>query len=424
MIPETTSSFTRRRFLATGAAAVSLAPFIRLNARDGSPNDEVLMGFIGVGGQGRSNMTNFLNIEGVRVVAVCDTDAGQANHARDIVNGHYDNQDCKVYRTYDELLAHSGLDAVGIATPDHSHAQIGIAAANAGIDIYGEKPFAWGLAEGRQLVEALKKNQRVWQTGSWQRSTEHFRRFKALIDNNTLGKLSRLECGTPAGVQQGGVPENWQELIGKAPDHLDWNGWCHPVKDFEYHPMLHPWNWRWNHTFGGGNLMDWVGHHVDCALWALGLDDTGPVLVEGSGDAIDHPFFDAYERYSYKGTFADGRTLEVVNEHFGCRFTGENGWIMVNRGTLEASDREMLRNVPEDFETRPPSHYQNFIDCVRSRELTVAHAEAGHRSGSFGQLALVAIDSGKPVKWDPEAEKVIDDSELANHPRLGSRVTG
>ena len=174
----------RRNFLAAGISALGLAPMAYLRALETSPNDEIAIGIIGCGGMGVGNMGSFLNISGVRVVAVCDVDSNKANAAKTKVDGRYKNTDCKVFSRHEDLLALPGLDAVVIATPDHWHARIGIDAANAGKDIYGEKPFTWGLAEGRALVDAVTKNKRVWQTGCWQRSTEVFRRFKALIDNN------------------------------------------------------------------------------------------------------------------------------------------------------------------------------------------------------------------------------------------------
>lgn len=414
----------RRQFLAASAAALGLAPMALLRAQSGSPNEEIAIGIIGCGGMGTNNMTNFLNIPGVRVVAVCDVDSEKMAAAKAKTDTHYKNSDCKTYAHYTDLLQHPGLDAVSLATPDHWHAKIGIDAANAGLDIYGEKPFTWGLAEGRMLVDAVTKNKRVWQTGSWQRSGGEFRRFHALIRNNTLGKITRFECGTPSGatIRTHAPEEKWPEMIGKPPAHLDWAGWRGPAKDLAYHPMIHPWNWRWLHATGGGNLLDWVGHHVDIALWTLGLEDTGPVKVQGSGEKVKHPYFDCYMNYAYNGTFADGRVLEVRSDFGGTKFTGENGWIHVNRGKLEASDREMLRNLPADFNTKPPSHWLNFINCVRSRELPVSHAEASHRSASFGQLALVALDTQQTLEWDPIKEKVIGNAAQAAHPRLGARV--
>jgi predicted dehydrogenase len=422
----TQSSMPRRRFLASGAAALGLAPLAYLRGQQGSPNEEIAMGVIGCGGQGTGNMGNFLGIQGVRVVAVCDVDSNNMNQAKAKVDGHYKNADCKTYAHYGDLLKHPGLDAICLGTPDHMHASVGIAAANAGMDIYGEKPFTWGLAEGRMLIDAITKNKRVWQTGSWQRSTGEFRRFHALIQNNTLGKLIRLECGTPSGmsIQQHVPADRVAALIGKPPAHLDWAGWCGPVKDFPYNPLLHPWNWRWHTTFGGGQLLDWVGHHVDIALWALGLDATGPVKVEGSGELGNHNFFNSYVKYGYQGTFADGRVLEVRSDLGGTKFSGEKGWLHVDRGRLNASNPELLRNLPADFDTKPPNHWQNFIDCVRSRKLPASHAEGAHRAASFGQLAIVAMDTKQAVNWDPKAEKVLDNAGQAAHPRLGARIQG
>jgi predicted dehydrogenase len=420
------SSIPRRRFLATGAAALGLAPLAYLRGQQGSPNDEIAMGVVGCGGQGTGNMSNFLGIQGVRVVAVCDVDCNNMSQAKAKVDGHYKNTDCKTYAHYTDLLKHPGLDVICLGTPDHMHASVGIAAANAGMDVYGEKPFTWGLAEGRMLIDALTKNKRVWQTGSWQRSGGEFRRFHALIQNNALGKLTRLECGTPAGmsIQKQLPADQVAAMIGKPPATLDWAGWCGPVKDFSYNPLLHPVDWRWHHTFGGGQLLDWVGHHVDIALWALGLDHTGPIKMEGTGKLGDHSFFNSYVEYSYQGTFADGKVVEVRSDFGGTKFTGENGWIHVDRGRLDTSDKELLRKLPADFDTKPPNHWQNFIDCVRSRKVPASHAEGAHRAASFGQLAIVAMDTKQALKWDPQAEKVLDNPEQAKHPRLGARIQG
>ena len=417
------TTIPRRRFLAATLAA-GVAPQFLVRAQDGPANDHIAMGLIGCGGMGVGNMRNFLGIEGVRVVAVCDPDRRAAAAAKKVVDKHYGNADCKSFARHTDLLGVPSLDAVIIATPDHCHAAIGIDAATAGMDIYGEKPFTWGLAEGRKLADAVKGHKRVWQTGSWQRSSGEFRRFKALIENDTLGKLTRFECGTPAGmtIRHRISQDRAEELAASPPSRLDWDIWCGPVKDFPYTPMLHPWDWRWHETFGGGQLLDWVGHHVDIALWSLGLDHTGPVKIEGSGRKGDHFFFNSYVEYTYQGTFADGRVIEVRSNFGGTRFTGENGWIHVDRGKLEASDRELLRNLPEGFNPKPPSHWQDFVNCVRDRKTPVSHAEGAHRAASFGQLALVAMDTKQPVHWNPATETVIDNSEQAAHPRLGSRL--
>lgn len=417
--------FPRRRFLAAGVAALGIAPMAFLRAQSESANEEITVGLVGCGGQGMGVMNNFLYIKGVRVVAVCDVDAQAMARAKAKVDGFYKNQDCKTFARYQELVQHPGLDAIIIGTPDHVHACIGITAANAGKHIYGEKPFTWGLREGRLLNDAITKNKVVWQTGSMQRSGGEFRRFRAVIQNGTLGKITRVECGSPGGMSiQQHVPEDkWPEMIGKPPAHLDWAGYCGPVKDFPYHPMIHPWNWRWHSSFGGGQLLDWVGHHVDIALWTLKLDRTGPVKVEATGELGNHKFFNTYVKYAYQGTFADGRVIEVRSGFGGTKITGENGWIHVDRGRLEASDREMLRNVPAGYQEKNPNHAQDFVNCVREKRFdTASDPEGSHRSASFGMLAIVAMDSKQTVHWDPTSEKVKDNAEQAAHPRLGSRI--
>ena len=421
------SSLHRRRFLATGSAAALFGPSLLLRAQDSSPNDRIAVGVIGCGGQGIGNMGGFLNERDVQVVAVADVDQGARDRAKARVDEKYGNQDCKAFADYRKLLEHPGLDVVSTATPDHWHARIAGDAATAGMDIYGEKPFTWGNKEGRAVINALTKHKRVWQTGSWQRSNNEFRRFRALIRNGVLGKVQRVECGTPSGMSlQQHVPEDKVAgLMGKPPAGLDWKMWCGPAGQVEFHPLLHPWNWRWHTRFGGGQLHDWVGHHVDIALWTLGLEETGPVKVEGSGEKVRHDFFNTLASYQYQATFADGTVIEVRSDFGGTKITGERGWIHVDRGRLEASDPELLRkeNLPADYNPRPPGHCRNFLDCVRSRELTVAPAEPAHRASSIGQLALVAIDTRRPLKWDHKAEQVVGDEEQAKHPRLGARLT-
>lgn len=424
----------RRQFLKVGATALGVAPLILNRTFAESANEDVHIGCVGVGQRGGVNLKNFLNTKGVRVVAVCDVDSKFAAQKKAWVDEFYGNTDCKVFERHQDLLALNGLDAISLSTPDHWHAKIGINAANAGLDIFGEKPFAWGLAEGRALADAVHRNQRVWQTGCWQRSTGRFRRFKALIEEGVLGKIRRFECGTPSGWgQRMHTPEEkWSELIGKPPAHVNWQRYCEPVGEYTYHPIIHPWNWRWVNEFGGGQLLDWVGHHVDIALWSLGLDDTGPVRVEGTGTKAPHSLYDVYTQYEYTGTFADGRVFEVRSDFMGTKFTGENGWIHVNRGKLVASEdpddtkgdprHPLLQQLPDNFQDKAPSHYEDFISCVRSRKQTVAPAEAGHRAASFGQLAIAAIDAGRVLNWDPDKEQVIGDPELAKHPRLGSRL--
>lgn len=188
----------RRQFLKAGVTALGLTHLITQRAFADAPNEEIHIGCIGVGQRGGVNMKNFLNTKGVRVVAVCDVDAKFASEKKAWVDEFYGNTDCKVFERHEDLLALSGLDAICLSTPDHWHARIGIDAAKAGMDIFGEKPFAWGLAEGRALADAVKQSNCIWQTGCWQRSVNAFRRFKMYIQTTSMRALSRtvasLKC--------------------------------------------------------------------------------------------------------------------------------------------------------------------------------------------------------------------------------------
>jgi predicted dehydrogenase len=187
--------------------------------------------------------------------------------------------------------------------------------------------------------------------------------------------------------------------------------------------MIHPWNWRWHNSFGGGQLLDWVGHHVDIALWSLGLDGTGPVKMEGTGEKGTHEVFQHLHQIRLSKALSPMAACSRSAAISAAPSSPEKRLDPRQSRQIEASDkREMLRNVPADFDTKPPSHYQNFIDCVRSRKLTVAPAEAAHRASSFGQLAIVALDTQQRSIGIRQAEKVIDNPTQAAHPRLGARV--
>ncbi len=417
---------TKRRTLLKTGLLSGLALATPRWARATTPNNRIQIGIIGCGGMGMQNMRTFLSLEDAQVTAVCDVDKNAVQAARQLVNERYNNSDCAAYSCHRDMLEKGGLDAVCISTPDHWHAAIGIDAAQAGCDIYGEKPFTWGLAEGRLLIDALTRHNRIWQTGSWQRSANEFRRFHAIIRQGVLGRIDRVECGTPSGmsVQQHVPAENVAAHIGTPPPHLDWEAWCGPAGETPYHPLLHPWNWRWHTRFGGGQLLDWVGHHVDIAMWALDLGHTGPVEISGSGSRVTHDFFDVLDHYQYTGTFANGTKIEVRSDFLGTRISGENGWIHVDRGRLEASDPALIARdqLPDDYNPRPPSHWQDFLNAIRSRGATATPAECAHRAASFGMLAMVAIDLGRTLKWNPEQESILGDDEAATHPRLSSRI--
>ena len=281
MKPKTTpTGFSRRQFISTTALALA-APTI-LPARvfgqgnTPSPSNRIVMGMIGCGWQGGSNMSSFLNHKACQVVAVCDLDTDHLSEAVSKVNGHYKDQGCKSYHDYRELLARPDIDAVMVATPDHWHELVAVEAARQGKDIYGEKPLGKTIAEQQAMVKAVEKNKRIWQTGSWQRSEKNFHYAAEIVRNGMIGKVKRVEVGLPSGhTDFAGTKDKMSVTPSRRPgiglQLLDRS--VHD--DALYRRRIHK-NWRWNYNTGGGQLMDWIGHHCDIAHWGMDCDNSGP----------------------------------------------------------------------------------------------------------------------------------------------------
>jgi predicted dehydrogenase len=379
------------------------------------PSDRIVMAGIGFGMQGPGNMRSFLGKSDVQWVAVCDLDDVPLGRARDTVNGHYGNTDCATCKDYRELYARTDLDAVSIAVPDHWHAILSIAAMRSGLDVYGEKPFTHSLREGRAVCDAVKRYGRVWQTGSWQRSEDNFRRACELVRNGRIGKIQRVEVGLPSGFTDFAGTFG-QEKIENPPPGFDYDTWIGPAPWVPYCIARVHMNWRWNMDFGGGQLMDWIGHHLDIAHWGLGFDLTGPVEVSGRGEFPATGIYNGAKRYWVETRYADGTPIVIAGGYpeiqSGTKWIGEYGWIWVDRGGFESQPAHLVHEIIGPNETRLDrgrDHFQDFLDSVRSRALTIAPAEVAHRSASVGHLAVVAIETGRTIKWDPATETVTGD---------------
>ncbi len=413
----------RREFLRkAGAAAVSLSLFptiVKASAlgREGHvpPSDKINMILIGSGSMGRGNLNQFLNFDEVRVVAVCDIDDNQASAAKKMIDDKYDNTDCRVYKDFRDILEKEKTDTAILALPDHWHALISCAVANKKIDIYGEKPLARYLAESRAIVDAVNRNNIVWQTGSQQRSATNFHHACELVLNGRIGKVDYVEVGLPNGGHYIGNPPEQT-----VPDGADWDMWLGPAPEVPFRGVLH-WNWRWIMDYSGGQLTDWAGHHIDIANWGLGLDRTGPVTVEGTGRPNNDGLYDVPVEYDFTCVYANGLKMRVANQSklqhgMGTLWKGSDGWIHVTRGGLSASDDNILKEKigPNEISLyKSTGHQRNFIDCVKSRQETVAPAEAGHRSISVANLGEIAMKTGQKLHWDPQSEKFTDNNIYA-----------
>lgn len=401
-----------------GASAFSIVPASALgrDARRPAPSNRITLGCVGVGGQGNSNLGAFLNEPDCHVIAVCDVDKNHLRDTKTRVDRHYANTDCSTYEDFRELIGRKDIDAISLCTPDHWHAVPAVLAASSGKDIFGEKPISHCLAEGRAMADAVKKHGRIWQTGSWQRSVENFRQGSELVRNGRVGKVVRVEVGLPTGSPCGPVQ------FKDAPPELNYDFWVGPSRMMPYCDQRTHWNWRWQLDYGGGQLMDWVGHHGDIAHWGMGWDNTGPVEIEGTGSYPDTGIWDAATTYYFVSKYRAemGRTVEmhVANGgnkgiRGGTKWIGADGrWVWVDRGGFDANPKSLLTEVigPDENQLfRSPGHHRNFLDCVKSRQTTLAPAETAHRSASIGHLGQLAMLLGRKIHWNPDTETILDD---------------
>jgi predicted dehydrogenase len=408
----------RRAFLRRGVgvgAGVGLFHIVPAAAqgRDGrpAPSNRLVMGAVGVGGMGHGNTMGFVGQGDVQFVAVCDVDKGNAERTRNDINRAYRNEDCKAYGDFRELLARSDLDAITIGTPDHWHAIPAVMAMNAGLDVYGEKPITHTLTEGRAVADAQQRHGCVWQTGSWQRSVGNFHWGAEMVRNGRIGKIARVEVGLPTGGVSG--PAKFVD----PPPNLDYDLWVGPSRWLPYCDKRTHWNWRWQLDFGGGQLMDWIGHHGDIAHWGMDCDRTGPIEIEGKGNYPTEGVWDAATTYRFTCRYRNGVEMVVGNStrdlRSGTKWIGENGnWIWVDRGGTDAFPKDLLRErltAADKPLYKSGSHHRNFLDCVKTRTETITPAETAHRSASIGHLGQIAMLTGRKIRWNPDTEQILDD---------------
>jgi predicted dehydrogenase len=421
------SKVTRRHFIATAAAAIAAPTFIPASAlgKDGraAPSERIVIGIVGWGMMGPGNTTGLMAEKDCQVVAACDLDTRPLQKAVDTINKQYGNTDCKAYHDYREMMARTDIDAVMLAVPDHWHALTATEAARQKKDIYGEKPLARTIAEQQAIVKAVQKNKRIWQTGSWQRSRENFHKAAEIVRNGMIGKVSHVEVGLPGGhADFKKTAEKTQ--VTQPPPELDYERWIGPSKMMPYIEARIHMNWRWNYNTGGGQLLDWIGHHGDIAHWGLNFDNTGPFEVQGTGEfPAQDAVWNTATKYRIRLKYPNDVTMTIAGGYpdikMGTKWIGSDGWVWVDRSGFEASNptwKEMKR-LPEDQRkvklTESDNHYRNFLDCVKSRKPTIAPVETAHHSAIPGHLGLISMLVGRTIKWDAKKEKIIGDDEAS-----------
>ena len=415
-----------------------------------SPGNRLNIGAIGNGRISRGHdMPGVLKFDAARIIAVCDLDQHRVEDAKTLVNGYYGKQTGKPYdgvtgySDYEELLANKDVDGVLISTPDHWHALIAIAAVKAGKDVYLQKPASLTIAEGRALSDAVHRSGRIFQIGSQQRSTPQFRYAAELVRNGRIGQLKTVLVGLP------GDPSGDDERQMPVPKGFDYEKWLGSTPVVYYtEKRVHPQagydrpGWLRCEQFGAGMITGWGAHHVDSAHWGMDTEYTGPVEISGSAKFPTKGLWDVHGDFKTEGVYANGVRMIVSGEFpNGIRFEGSDGWIFVSRGNervtasdpgaklkdataLAASDPKIITSVIGSDEIHlyeSKDHHGNWLECMKTRQQTIAPVEVAHRSCSACLLHHIAMKTNRKLHWDPVKERFKNDDEanamLARHQR-------
>lgn len=418
------TAISRRNFMGTTAKALAgfmIIPRYVLGGKSPSglvytaPSDIITLGFIGTGKQGRGLTTSFLNTGEARIVALSEVYKAKATLTIDKIKAHYEKNtkmgtfsEMPVYNDFRELLARKDIDAVVIATPDHWHAAMAVRAAEAGKDIYCEKPLSLTVREGRAMVNAARKYDRVFQTGSMQRSWPEFRQAAELIRNGYIGEIKSIK------VNVGPPPIPYNLPVEAIPEGLDWVKWLGPNKGVPFNAELAPPlskdvfpNWRNYKEFGGGMVTDWGAHMFDIVQWALDMDNSGPIEVIAP-DGNEHPFL------TYRYSNGITMTHEKWEWNNAIHFIGTEGELKVARKKIEtipASLKDKIIGETEKHVYKSEDHYKDFFNAMRKRTKPVCDVETGHRTASVCNIGNIAYQLKRRLEWDPKKEQFKKDPE-------------
>lgn len=463
MKEKTSKGLNRRDFLglsALGLTGLTILPSYIIDGIRVPPSDRVLMGTIGLGRQALSDFRGFAGVAGLQIIACCDVDSIKQQRYKRTIEGWQKSKGlaerCDTYEQYERLLDRKDIDFVEVVTPDHWHPLITIHACQAGKDVYVQKPLSYTIKEALAMTRVANDKKRVVQVGSQQRSSKEFQKAIELVQAGAIGHIEKIYA------RVGDPPKPFDLPAMPIPGNLNWNLWLGPLNDdhIVYNSDLAPqitldpvqnetlWGaWRWYRETGNGYTADWGAHMFDIAQAAIGMDGSGPSEIIPKG-YNGQP----YMTFKYKTgvVMTEQPYLEDNPDAQGIKFIGTKGWIEVARGYIACSDQslipaEIAGNRPQPRGQRPAGqrpanqgrpanaqgrpaptqaglqfeisspHMQNFIDCVRSREKTIAPIEVGCSTAITCCLGNIANELGRPVKWDPATYTFINDPEASNH---------
>jgi predicted dehydrogenase len=414
------STLTRRGFLAK-AAAVAAAPYIvpaSALGRGGAtaPSNRIVMASIGTGGMGTGNMRSFMQYPETQFVAVCDVDTERRLNAKSILEEYYAANTASGsfkgighYNDFRDVIARGDIDAVSIATPDHWHAIPVIAAAKEGKDIYCEKPLGLTIAEGRAMSDTVQRYGCVFQTGSQLPSRDHIRYGCELVRNGRLGKIHEITavCGS------GPALENQPEM--PVPPGFDYEMWLGPAPWAPYTEKRCHYQFRWNLDYSGGQPTDHGAHYCDIGQWGLGTEYTGPVEFSGNGEYPKDGLYNTPTVFHAECVYPSGVKMIVKNVGLGATtFYGSEGMLHIGEGHLESDPPSLISSAIGANEIhlyKCNDHHKNFLDCIKTRAKPIADIERAHRSVAIGHICNMAMQLGRKLRWDPDAERFVNDPE-------------
>lgn len=406
---------TRRNFLKATAAAIGMPTIIpgSVLGRDGAvaPSNRIVMGGIGIGPRGRKVLDCFLKQPEVQFVAIADVQEERREIVRRLVNREYGNEDCYKCRDMFEILQWDDIDVVQITTGDRWHALGTILAAQAGKDIYCEKPCSMTVKESQELADAVNRYGRVFQAGTQRRNVENFQYAAHLARSGKLGKIHTVHAGilklVPDLAWLPGQPE-------PDPEICDWDRWLGPAPWRPYNKDYVRGRWRGHYDFhGGAGLPEWGSHTIDLCQWAANADDTMPIEYEYVGDNIIGRYQNGTKLVMRLSGFKGEGDWKVPGT---CpvRFEGDEGWVeSADHGTVVTSSKSLDQEQPANslYGTDPIKHVRDFLDCVKTREKPAANADVTRRGHIACHVAAIGWQLGRKVQFDPVTETFIGDAE-------------
>lgn len=444
------AGLSRRGFLrrAAAASATVAAPYFAPSRVFGAaaPSNRLAVGVIGLGTRGTPDMKIFMRNPDVQIVAICDVNRASDGYrdettvmgrepALKIVQDYYGAQrrsgafrGVDAYTDFRRIIERDDIDVVAVVTPDHWHAAMTIMAAEAGKDIFCQKPLTLTVRQGQEMIRAVRKHGRILQTGSQWRSHAAVRLGCELVRNGRIGELRTIRTYLPPNNKVGPGP-GWKPM--PVPEGFDYDMWLGPAPMAPYHKDRCIYKFRFNLDYSGGQITNFGAHAIDIAQWGNGTSLTGPVEVEGL--SAEWPpkgsLFTTALRSKFRVRYANGVRLicETAPPGFGTRFEGTEGWISFSWDGLDAHPKSLLSTkfgpndvrLPASNPARTPDapgdfyadHVRNFLDCVKSRREPIEPVEVGHRTASICHLGNIALQLMRKLSWDPHAEQFADDQE-------------